>query len=628
MDKMKQNRTIFAIALFAGLLPMVLTGCRKDGFDTADKVSIPLALSVGRASEGLSTKMGDKIVQADGSEASFRGIQEMYIVPFSLSSTDVSSRSGQYVVKAGDLRFSANLTLPNAISGEFKDKADQTFFGLVHNNNAHLFPNVTVEPETNAVLVYGQATEEASGTLVAGTVPYKKRYGVINPTGALTTTSGTTAGDIQFALEPFLSTDESKQNFEDWKRINIELLTGFAAVNVGGTVIFRNPATYGNDPDLTAAWEAFSCDGRVFSCSDETVGRLLTQLYRTCFSLKGDVTDVQKLANKLIDAFTVYSERLTVSGEGTSAVVTMKAGAPASYGLPDGVATMRWDKSSSKFVSLDKGDGINIANADKYCYPPALWYYANSPVRSYTRDPKITNPTLTYLESKSWAEIVQNYTIAGVNKKSDAAVIPEQLQYAVAMLKLKLVPKSGIGSTIKDGAGHSVDINNTNYPLTGIIIGGQRSQKFDFSPNDDPNMRFIYDSDVTGAWLSSSASNQPVNTLVFESHPSYDEKINFALEFRNDSTSPLYGVRECIVLPGSKFYLMGTIVLSEAKNMATNPQSSIFVRDHITTVTATFDSAALSYCYDMLPDLSIGELQVGVNVQVNWDYSTTTVQIK
>ena len=338
MDKMRQNRTILAIALFAGLLPTVLTGCQKDEVDTVDKVSIPLALSVGRASEGLSTKMGDKIVQADGSEASFRGIQDMYIVPFSLSSTDVSSRSGKYEIISSDKRFDVNISVPNALTGEFADDASSSFFGLIRNNNAHLFPNVTVMPETNAVLVYAKATDDKTYSSATDSVAFRHRNGVIVPTGALTTTTkDVPANEICFALQPMLPTDKESTAFTNWQAANLLLLNKIANASVsegGKAYVFRS---YNSDPGLVEVLNAFTGEGRVFSGSDEVIGRILTNLYRSCFGLKGDGSSIpQKLAAKVCETIEA-SDLLTKTGDGTSATVKMKANAPVSFGLPDEV---------------------------------------------------------------------------------------------------------------------------------------------------------------------------------------------------------------------------------------------------------------------------------------------------
>ena len=623
---MRQNRTILAIALFAGLLPTVLTGCQKDEVDTVDKVSIPLALSVGRASEGLSTKMGDKIVQADGSEASFRGIQEMYIVPFSLSSTDVSSRSGKYEIISSDKRFDVNISVPNALTGEFADDASSSFFGLIRNNNAHLFPNVTVMPETNAVLVYAKATDDKTYSSATDSVAFRHRNGVIVPTGALTTTTkDVPASAIQFALMPVLSTTDASAAFASWQMSNLALLNSIANAYVtegGKAYTFR---TYNQSDDLTAAFKAFSGEGRIFSGSDEVVGRSLTQLYRTCSSLKGSETTItERLSSKICETIASASDLLSVSGSGITATITMKAGAPAAFGLPDGVATLRWhtQDGTPRFIVVGQADGIDVANAKKYCYPPALWYYSNSAVRGFVRTPNVTNPTVTYVNTYSWNDIVKGYTEAGISKKTDGAVITEPLQYAVASLKLTLKKASGL----KDAKGTTVDIANKNYPMVGIIIEGQQTQQFDFTPNSSADKQYIYDSDLVGtdgkprAWISSTDESGPVYTLAFETLPG--DNVNFALEFRNDSDASLYGIRECVIRPGAKFYLIGTMDYSSGIQPSGATMQSVFVRDCITTLNVTFNSLALAYCYEILPELGSSDLKMAVNAKLTWDFAT------
>lgn len=631
MDKMRQNRTILAIALLAGLLPTAFTGCQKDGLQTAEKVSIPLAFSVGRVSEGLSTKMTDKVVQvgSSGTDAPFRGIQDMYIVPFSLNSTDVSSRSGKYEIISSDKRFDANISVPNPLTGEYADEASSNFYGLIRNNNAHLFPNVTVMPETNAVLVYAQATEDKTYSSATDSVAFRHRNGVIVPTGALTTTTkDVPASEIRFALKPMLPTDKESTAFTNWQAANLLLLNQIANSYVSvdqKTYTFRIPSGYGYDADLTAALNTFTGEGRIFSGSDVMIGKVLTELYRTCYGLKGMETSVtQKLSAKVCENIASKTDMLTLYGEGASAVVSMKATAPASFGLPDGVATLRWDTQTGepRFVVPGQADGLDVANVRKYCYPPALWYYSNSPFRGFVRTPGVTNPTVTYVKTYSWDDIVKGYTQNGIDKKSDGAVITEPLQYAVASLKLSL-KKAG---ALKDAKGTTVDIANKNYPLVGIIIGGQQTQQFDFTPNASADKQYIYDSDLVGtdgkprAWISSTDESNSVYTLAFETLPG--DNVNFALEFRNDSDTPLYGVRECTVMPGGKFYLVGTMKYSDGVQPTGTTIRSVFTRDCTTTLNVSFDTLALAYCYEILPELSSSDLKMAVNAKLTWEFLT------
>ena len=144
-------------------------------------------------------------------------------------------------------------------------------------------------------------------------------------------------------------------------------------------------------------------------------------------------------------------------------------------------------------------------------------------------------------------------------------------------------------------------------------------------------MRFVYDADVNDkdgnalAWISSKTDSSPVFTLALSTRPAED--INFALEFRNDSEESFVGARDCTILPGSKFYLIGTMKYSEGKSSAAEKPAGVFVKDCYTTLNVSFEALASSY--SILPDLNAADLQFGVKAKLTWDALTpTSVVIK
>ena len=118
-----------------------------------EDLCLPLALSVGTVKP--QTKMTPAITQADATEASFRGIKEIYAIPFRAARP----------VNGSDERIGPNLLLPQlGIPSTFGDNAqDGAFEGLVRSNNSHLYKNVYMRRGTASMLGNRCQCERGSG---------------------------------------------------------------------------------------------------------------------------------------------------------------------------------------------------------------------------------------------------------------------------------------------------------------------------------------------------------------------------------------------------------------------------------------------------------------------------------
>lgn len=626
---MKTRHAIFLL-LLAASLPPLLAGCGRGALDPQDEeqVCVPLALSVGRVSSP-GTKMQGSVTQTAGNAAAFRGIERIYAIPFS---TPYHHRDR---VIASDVRYGANLLLPHTgIANTFGDDAQGgSLTGLVSNNNAHLYGNVFIRRGTSAVLVYGQAAA-ASVPEGEGTVPFKRRNGVILPTNLDILTATGTAGEISFDLESFLQDEATGTAFAAWKAANLSLLNHVAAAT-SGTCVFGFPSTYSSHAGMTALLNAFTGGGGVFSGADEVISRKLTDLYNGCYTLTvspGVPAAVQALATAVRTVIEGETELLTITGSEAAAQVATRSAAPGSFGLPAGTVTLRWRAESGTFHSPDKADGVNVASVSTYCYPPALWYFSNSPLLTSLSRATVNT---AYTSSRAWDDITALYNGQVVMRDTEAAAVRDALQYAVALLKVNVNIKEGT-STLMDSADNPIAIDNLQFPLTGIIVGGQRVQGFDFTPAGTGSMRFLYDGDVYDgeapqAWLTSfsTAAVRTIPVLTFETGE--QEDVNFALEFLNGSTSTIHGYQGCTIVPGSKFYLLGSMEWAQGTIAAgaTAKQGSVLVKDHVTTLNVSFSGQSLTLCYDILPELTSPDLQMGVSAKLNWELSTpVTVPVK
>ena len=155
-------------------------------------IQMPLSISVGARS--TVTKMTAAVTQADQTESSFRGIKQIYAIPFKVKRSVVST----------DERLGENLKLPQkGIPKSFGTSAlNGDFSGLVSNNNSHLYKVVIIPRGTASMLVYGQAIDE-NVSVATDSVAFKRRNGVLQKHGV----ESAEPADINFTLEPFITAE-------------------------------------------------------------------------------------------------------------------------------------------------------------------------------------------------------------------------------------------------------------------------------------------------------------------------------------------------------------------------------------------------------------------------------------
>jgi hypothetical protein len=273
----------------------------------------------------------------------------------------------------------------------------------------------------------------------------------------------------------------------------------------------------------------------------------------------------------------------------------------------------------------------DINSINRFCYPPELFYYANSRIDTSNKD-NFQGYQSTYNTETDWSGVLAYYENknALVTGNTKGIAIQKPLQYAVGRLKVSL--KKVDTNTLNDDAGKAISLTNSSseasFPLTGIIICNQHPVGFSFEPvaangaESHAEDQFIYDSQVgTFCHLSAETENQSIpSTLVLQSYD--DEEVLIALEFENNSGTDFRG-KGGVIYQGTKFYLMGTIKLSEANTGAPDEaKERIFTRDYVTTISTKVES--LANAYNVLPDLIGGRLELGVELVSSWVQAETT----
>ena len=612
-----------------------------------EDLCLPLALSVGTVKP--QTKMTPAITQADATEASFRGIKEIYAIPFRAARP----------VNGSDERIGPNLLLPQlGIPSTFGDNAqDGAFEGLVRSNNSHLYKNVYMRRGTASMLVYGQAID-AAVAISPDSVAFKRRNGVLRAHNQYT---AETPSAITFTLEPFI-TSANKASLQSTVNGLLTYLNSIAGATVSQqgyaanaanqttwTYRWSTPTDYSNYADLKNAFTYFTADEVGFSAGSPGINQMLTTLYNRLYEMANNTTvggDSYRLtyytrANTNSNTYRVRyyyvyqlarqirtlinnSTYVTVTNANTNnATVALKdtyANFPDSYGVPAGCVAIQWN--GTQFVQQTPATGSALAPIDSYCYPPSLWYTTNSTIKT-SDDSSVTEEYKS--ANVSWTDIFNQYTFSSaVVQGSESAAIKDPLQYGVAMLEVNLNKAESPGHTqlLLDSKGNTVDVRNSNYPLTGIIIGEQKNQAFDFTPLLEGLSSYVYDNEVTDsgtpkayiAGASASLTFKPIHTLVVPTEDAQD--VHVALEFQNNSGADFYGANANKIAAGTRFYLLAILEYSTASAPAGKALDAVFVSDHTTKVTFSINS--LAKAYNTIPELRDPQLEIGVTAKVEW----------
>lgn len=622
-------------------------------------IELPFSLSVGQRTPR--TKMSASVTQIEATEASFRGIKEVYAIPFKAARA----------ITATDARLGENLVLPQTgLPSLFGSSAQNgNFSGLVSQNNSHLYKGVIIPRGTASMLVYGQA-EDDPVSVSPDSVAFKRHNGVLRKHAV---EYADHPGEISFTLEPFInSSTEAALN----AKVNglLTYLNSIAGATVsltgytrsgGGTWV--NPYTYtqntwtyrwaypstdyGNYADLKNPFDYFTNNGVGFSAGSSGLDQMLTTLYNALYALASNTTAggnnyrvqyyatnsnnnnpqqnyyyLYELSNR-IRTLINNSTYVTVSGSGANATVALNANYtnfPDSFGVPAGCVSIQWN--GTQFVQQTSASGSALAPIDTYCYPPSLWYMANSTLRTSDSSEIVEEYKSANL---TWQSICDLYTYGTVVVPgAESAALKDPLQYGVALLEVRLNYALSPGNTqlLPDSHANTVDVRNANFPLTGIIVGEQKDQEFNFTPTMGGTSFYVYDSEVNNgstpkayiAGQSSGLTFQPVHTLVVPTEDGQD--VHVALEFQNNSGADFYGANGNKVPAGSRFYLIATLEYASAVNNSGGSISAVFVRDHVTQV--TFAVQSLAKAYNTIPELRDPQLEIGVVTKIEWVQTT------
>jgi len=360
---------------------------------------------------------------------------------------------------------------------------------------------------------------------------------------------------------------------------------------------------------------------------------------------------------------------------------------PFNFNLPRGASHVAFDATRKVFYypSTFNTSGMGGVmeggsfNAESYFYPAELLYFGNSPIRTSDSDHKVSDyPTGAGAAEDKWGndgswsadwngQAVKAST-RSVAMKYDinygTALLASQVKYGVAVLKdnnravqaeIQGVDPASSSFTEED---KSIEVNETSFKFTGIIVGGQsQNVGWDFLPiatGSTPayTYGFVYDRAVPTnaqtipAYVASAtgAPSDPNYTMLFDNfkgtqsggvwEAAAQDKVYVALEFQNNTGQDFYGNHN-LIRNGGYFYLIAELdpgktgladinwpsnyVLPPYKADGTSNQvKRVFMQDYMTTAVFTLGVNSLKHAYLTVPDLRAGSMTLGLSVDINW----------
>ena len=594
----------------------VLIGCADHESEEPTPVvgDTPVAVSLAFSMPDVAaqTRMADDVVQT--SYDLFRGLKDVRIIPFKVAGTITRDHLPfVYDEYGGDE------------SGRVDDKPSE-----LTPSAYYYYPDCAFWSGTSSVLFYGRGANSVKvgdETIPASNKAY---YG----STATNYQDATGPAVVRFSPDqicPLASIDDRAQALADYMT---------AIANTSGwssTEDAKLMALYLNFLQRDAAG-----DYSVMGGSSASIRAFVAELY--------DEVGLRESDNTLAEAIRTNIKAgadVVVDDDGFVKSLSLKdnlSGYPANVGLPDGAAALQWNGTAFAVHTQTTVESA-ITSIDRFAWPAELCYYGNSTI--LTSGEKVEGSV--YLDAKTWNDVLDHYTNGSmITSTTKSAAMISPVQYGVARLSVRL--KKIVVTPFMDANYDIVSFDDTFYPLTAVIVGGQYPVGFDFCPEtvqpwptDEAaskamtnQMFFICDTQVKTKktatsdgdtsdyyYLSNTADEGCTNTLVWQTYEGKNIKI--VLEFENRSGKKFMGY-DGIVYPGTKFYLVGEVNPTAAEDGITDENKKrVFTQDY----TTTFDVQVESFmkAYNVMPDLLAPRMEIGIKVE-NWEtIRPTTVEL-
>lgn len=589
--------------------------------DNNDSVKASLAFIVS-GSSGSSTRQSEVVVQEQGEGENgrrYRGLDLITLIPF--------SKQGEIVKEDRPLRMFdvANATEFPKPSGDYGAFYLYRGYTMMRGTASFLAYGKAPVPEGGSKTVYGSLQENIPATQLPAEISF-------SPDGIWKVEAAPAAAGLLADYLTYIANAQTTEGLTTIKWAN--------TTNSQLRAFYLNFTGQENDKKMLMAG------------SSANVMAHVNALYDNISNLTFSTNTVEsRLRGNILERIKTYAETVTTSGltlafDANDHLTDVGVDYPSSVGLPDGAAALLWmydtEKSVYRFMPQVKTTTTaNMNTITRYCYPAALYYYANSQIDTSNKENiesyyySQTSPTGPD-EVLLWSEVLDKYenTSSIVTGNTTSVAIQDPLHYAVARLKMTMQAET---ASLVDAYGKTVTLTDKGFPLTGVIVSSQRPVGFDFKPlevtgESHAGDSFIYDSQMMKSSNESSdgyyylgTSEQPIpSTLVLQSYD--DEEVTIIFEFLNKIED--FHSKTGIIYKGTKFYLIGKIK-PEVKENRADYEERVFTRDFVTEVNmkvrSTEDTKSLENAYNVLPDILGGRLEVSVEMTPKWYFATPTV---
>lgn len=485
----------------------------------------------------------------------------------------------------------------------------------------NVYRDIAIPVGTKNLLLYARADKKSKTNFQAGYLsnPY-----------ASTTADATELSALNFAL-----TEVNKD--KDFSTEGADILT---ALNLVANTSVTKPGT-----TTTVKWSEI--DNSDLGTDNER--KALKERYKKFIALtSGSAKSAQLLIEnlkKVINGDTgVEEDKLMANAIVTNCTTALSnlenKDFPRNLYLPDGVAKVKWNDTSKKFEYLSVNSTVSTGNLINYTtitYPSELAYYVSSPVKVSNNEITAVNDLPDY---NKWIGNTADWSSYGdaVESSTRFVALKNPVQYGVACLKstVKCASNTLIDNAKDKGqydSDNSIAVDDTSFPITGILIGGQPKQvAWNFeAANTVTTNEFkytIYDCDMnkgTNLTAAVTGTAEPNYTLVLDNKDNSatsQNKVYITIELENNA-SDFFGA-DGLIPKGSKFYMVGELD-PKATSGITQPTGEtldhVFVKDH--TTIANFTIKNLKKAYNHIPDMRSSKINVGLAVDLSWKTGIT-----
>ncbi|MBR3619139.1 MAG: hypothetical protein IKN44_05230 [Bacteroidaceae bacterium] len=558
------------------------------------------------------TRMSGDVTQKNGSISQFRGLDNISLIPF------------------GEKPVSSSIKLADIIR---LSSISSTGLNRTPTINYKVYANQPVPVGTSNFLFYAKAIDKNADASIS-TMSEKFTYGILKAKG-LANSEFTSPGGITFSLEPINTSTEAQVGDPVGQNI-VMLLNNLANISVSGVAAPNDKWSTTEDLKLAQLYNDFV---QISVGSSNSLAIMLSRLYASLAFVQST-----SVGRPLADAIKAQIEAVCAKTPVSGSPLTLTSayrGYPTNLGLPDGAVRLLWnaDGAPDSFsdVTADYGRG-NTVDITDYVYPPALWYYTNTDVK--TSDNKESD---NYASKGNWGAVINdvyNAENTTVSTSTQSVALVNQVEYGVGRLETTIqLGKEDPNDADKDltvfyDANGDVINTGSGYTLTGILIGGQSSVGYDFTPKGNEGQT-IYDREVVEGIVAKAnaipqATAKANQTLALETRK--DQKIYVALELTNGGDE--FQGADGIIPAGGTFYMTAVLDPTTAADYGVTRNGitldRIFIQDHVTNANiiikngnADGTGGGLGEATNGVPDLTTPGIEVGTSVNIQWKQGLT-----